>query len=60
MPKNPKQVPVQLTEHPVAVRLPPELLARVEALVRLYGTQSAVIRVALIEGLRILERRAKS
>ncbi len=41
----------------MSIRLPPELQARVAALVPQMGTQSAVLRVALIEGLKVLERR---
>jgi len=55
MPKKPKAA--RLTDTPMSLRLPPELRERIAALTLKMGTQSAVLRVALLEGVRVLERR---
>ena len=55
MPKNPKAA--RLTDTPMSIRIPPDLRERIDALTLKLGTQSAVLRVALLEGVRVLERR---
>lgn len=67
-PKRPHKTD-RLTESPIALRLPADLLARVDGLVdpvaadadtaTLLGgvTRSAVLRYALLEGVKTLERR---
>jgi hypothetical protein len=55
MPKKPKKE--RMTEYPVQVRLTPELHRRMTALVPKVGTRSTVLRLALLEGLKVLERR---
>lgn len=57
MPTKPKKA--KLTAHVIPVRLPHDLFARVHALAAVHGTQSTVLRAAIAEGVRILERRAK-
>ena len=57
MPKKPK--PPQLTSNPISVRVPPALRERIDALAPYVGTQAAAIRIALLEGVRVLERRYK-
>ncbi len=52
-----RQPKVPLSDNPMQVRLPPELRQRIEALAPKIGTQSAVLRLALMEGLKILEER---
>lgn len=59
----------RMTDAPVALRLPAELLERIDALMPMVAgdsdtatmlggvTRSAVIRYALLEGVRLLERR---
>jgi hypothetical protein len=47
----------RLSEYPVPVRLSAELHASVMALVPKIGTKSAVVRLALTEGLKILQDR---
>jgi predicted DNA-binding protein len=47
----------RLTDFPTTIRLPKELRARVEALVPKLGAKSVVLRLAVAEGVRALERR---
>jgi hypothetical protein len=58
-----------MTDSPVALRLPADLLQRIDALVPLVAgdtdvatllggvTRSAVVRYALLEGVKVLEKR---
>lgn len=55
MPKKPKTA--RLTEKPMSIRIPADLRDRVDALTEPIGTQSAVLRLALLEGVKVLERR---
>jgi len=49
----------RLTEYPTTIRLPAELRERVEALIPKIGPKSTVLRLAVAEGIRALERRQK-
>jgi len=55
MPKKPKAA--RLTEKPMSIRIPADLRHRIDALTPQIGTQSAVLRLALLEGVKVLERR---
>lgn len=55
MPKKPKAA--RLTEKPMSIRIPADLRDRIDALTSHLGTQSAVLRLALLEGVKVLERR---
>lgn len=55
MPKKPKAA--RLTEKPMSIRIPADLRDRIDALTPQIGTQSAVLRLALLEGVKVLERR---
>jgi predicted DNA-binding protein len=55
MPKKPKAA--RLTARPTSVRIPADLRERIDALTVRIGTQSGVLRLALIEGVKVLERR---
>jgi predicted DNA-binding protein len=55
MPKKPKAA--RLTARPMSIRIPADLRDRIDALVPQIGTQSAVLRLALLEGIKVLERR---
>jgi predicted DNA-binding protein len=57
MPRKPKSE--RLTEYPSTVRLPADLRERVEALIPKIGSKSTVLRLAVAEGVRALERRYK-
>jgi predicted DNA-binding protein len=47
----------RLTEFPTTIRLPADLRERVEALIPKIGSKSTVLRLAVAEGVRALERR---
>jgi predicted DNA-binding protein len=47
----------RLTDQPMSIRIPADLRERIDALTRRFGTQSAVLRLALLEGVKVLERR---
>ena len=49
----------RLTEYPTTIRLPADLRERVDALVPKVGPKSSVLRLAVAEGVRALERRFK-
>lgn len=53
--RPPKKAADKLSEHPVSLRLPAELLARIDALVSRFGTRATVVRAALLKGVRALE-----
>jgi predicted DNA-binding protein len=55
MPRRPRTT--RLTDHPMSLRIPADLRDRIEALTPQIGTQSAVLRLALLEGVKVLERR---
>jgi len=67
--KKPPQKTERMTDSPVALRLPADLLQRIDALVPLVAgdtdiatllggvTRSAVVRYALLEGVKVLEKR---
>ena len=55
MPKNPKAA--RLTDKPMSIRIPTDLRNRIDALTLRMGTQSTVLRLALLEGVKVLERR---
>jgi predicted DNA-binding protein len=55
MPKKPKTA--RLTDKPMSIRIPTDLRDRIDALTLQIGTQSAVLRLALLEGVKVLERR---
>jgi len=57
MPKKPSKA--RLTDQPMSIRIPADLRDRVDALTPQIGTQSAVLRLALLEGMKVLERRYK-
>lgn len=57
MPK--KQKTGRLTDQPMSIRIPADLRDRIDALTPQIGTQSAVLRLALLEGVKVLERRYK-
>lgn len=44
-------------EHPLTLRLSAKLLERVDTLVAVYGTRATVLRAAIVEGVRVLERK---
>jgi len=56
-PKERKPRDERLTEYPLTARVPADLNARLESLVPILGTKSVVMRLALLEGVRVLERR---
>jgi len=55
MPKKPKAA--RLTDKPMSIRIPTDLRDRIDALTLQIGTQSTVLRLALLEGVKVLERR---
>lgn len=55
MPKKHKRA--RLTEQPMSIRIPADLRERIDALTAQIGTLSAVLRLALLEGVKVLERR---
>ncbi|MFI5399303.1 MAG: hypothetical protein ACHQ9S_27555 [Candidatus Binatia bacterium] len=55
MPKKPKQN--RLTEQPMSIRIPADLRDRIDVLTAQIGTLSSVLRLALLEGVKVLERR---
>lgn len=55
MPRKPKRE--RLTEYPTTIRLPADLRERVEGLIPKIGSKSTVLRLAVAEGIRALERR---
>jgi hypothetical protein len=55
MPKKPKAA--RLTDKPMSIGIPADLRDRIDALAPQIGTQSAVLRLALLEGVKVLERR---
>jgi predicted DNA-binding protein len=55
MRKKPKTM--RLTDQPMSLRIPPDLRERIDALTPRIGTLSAVLRLALLDGVKVLERR---
>jgi len=55
MPK--KRRAARLTARPMSIRIPADLRERIDALTVRIGTQSGVLRLALLEGVKVLERR---
>ena len=55
MPKKSERA--RLTEQPMSIRIPADLRERVDALTPQIGTLSSVLRLALLEGIKVLERR---
>jgi hypothetical protein len=49
----------RLTDQPMSIRISADLRERVDALIPQIGTQSGVLRLALLEGVKVLERRYK-
>jgi predicted DNA-binding protein len=49
----------RLTDYPTTIRLPADLRERLEALIPKVGPKSTVLRLAIAEGIRALERRYK-
>ena len=55
MPK--KRKAARPTARPMSIRIPADLRERIDALTVRIGTQSGVLRLALLEGVKVLERR---
>lgn len=55
--KKPTKQRANLTDMPMNVRLPPDMVTELNALVPKLGTRSTVLRLAIAEGLKVLRRR---